>query len=447
MKTKTAIFLAIVAMHGAIAANASECTTADCGTQIVYDGGFPAWDDDPAWNNVPAWDMGPMPAVNPVVKKKRAPEMVPAKLLSIKPVPTDTRPALWDGTDGNFKSKNYDKTVDWRDGVPIWDDSIADYRATDFSDWFLAPTPEIYLRETYGTPPNQIAATDETDLLSLYNRNMADAAATRARVEELLAPRRPTDNLWINGPATQPVAHAAPTADAPCNTTDTTPAAESHYVPRAEYTAQDMRRAVVTTFGDGCPFETQTECEIWRRKPIIRETVSPRSPNILPDRMDAFIAAARCDADIDASADVAAPLLARYKMLMRSANACCTDGMVYALRTSGASNALIYKFMADDANFYGFGSRCLMMSDGDLDRDYPNTATAAVAADVRNGCLCRGRQWFNAMLAPFVTAYNAAPDFANAKFYYTYTDGLGRKITTSINNDVQNVLHQLAMCP
>ena len=66
---------------------------------------------------------------------------------------------------------------------------------------------------------------------------------------------------------------------------------------------------------------------------------------------------------------------------------------------------------------------------------------------LRNGCLCRGRQWFNAMLAPFNDAYAAVPEFKDAKFNYTYTDGLGREITVSVNNDVQNVMYQLAQCP
>ena len=153
------------------------------------------------------------------------------------------------------------------------------------------------------------------------------------------------------------------------------------------------------------------------------------------------------DANIDESNPAAAPLLARYKMLLNSARACCTDGMAYSLRRAGASDGLVYKFMADDANFYGFGTRCLMMTDNELDTKYPNTSTAAVAADVRNGCLCRGRQWFNAMLAPFNDAYAAVPEFKDAKFNYTYTDGLGREITVSVNNDVQNVMYQLAQCP
>ena len=88
-----------------------------------------------------------------------------------------------------------------------------------------------------------------------------------------------------------------------------------------------------------------------------------------------------------------------------------------------------------------------MMTDHDLDTKYPNTATAVVAADVRNGCLCRGRQWFQAMLAPFTQAYNALPGFKEADFYYTYQDGLKREITVSVNNDVQNVLKQLEQCP
>jgi hypothetical protein len=160
-----------------------------------------------------------------------------------------------------------------------------------------------------------------------------------------------------------------------------------------------------------------------------------------------FVGAAACNTDINASHPAAAPLLDRYKLLMRSAQACCTDGMMYSLRQAGASDGLIYKFLSDDANFYGLGSRCLMMTDHDLDTQYPNTATAVVAADVRNGCLCRGRQWFSAMLAPFEQAYAAVPEFKDARFYYTYTDGLKREVTVSINNDVQNVLKQLEQCP
>ncbi len=343
------------------------------------------------------------------------------KLLSVKPVEPDSRPALWDGTAGTYTPKPQDKTVSWRDGVPIWDDSISSYKDKDFSDWFLAPADELYIRDQ-GAP----AAND--DLVALYNQNMADAAATRARVEELLAPKKPDNNLWLDGDCDQ----AATTLPAP----------------RAEYAAQDLTVVVTETFNaDGCPFETETECNIWRRKPIMRETVSPRSPKIRADKMGEFIEAARCDMKIDATHPAAAPLVERYKMLMASANACCTDGFVYSLQQAGASQGLIYKFMADDANFYGFGARCLMMTDEELDTNYPNTATAAVAADVRNGCLCRGRQWFQAMLAPFTDVYSAVPAFKDAKFYYTYTDGLQREITTSINTDVQNVLRQLSQCP
>ena len=407
-------FASLLVICGIAPALASDCTGAECDfNEIMYaDTGYVA---EPVGYVAPT----------PVVQYEQPTEYIYAtqipmrsvKTLSIKPVPEDTRPALWDGTvRGKQLRYTNDKTVDWRDGVPIWDDSIAHYRRKDFSDWFLEPTPEIYLREV--DAPSYVA----DPAVDLYQQNMADAAATRARIDELLEPQKPQFDLWSD---------------------------DCTYAPAAKYTAQDLTQVVSVTFGqyDGCPFDSETECEIWRRKPIVRETVSPRSPLIRADKVDAFIAKANCNAEITANEAVAAPLLDRYKMLMRSANACCTDGLVYSLKRAGASDGLIYKFMSDDANFYGFGSRCLMMTDAELDEKYPNTATAAVAADVRNGCLCRGRQWFEAMLAPFKQVYEAAPEFANQKFYYTYTDGLQRKTTVSVNNDVQNVLKQLELCP
>ena len=404
----------------------------------------------------------PMPMAAPYAPPVPGPQYIApmpepmrsVKLLSIKPVPSDTRPALWDGTDDEFVSRGYDKTVDWRDGVPIWDDSVPSYRYRDYSDWFLEPMPELYIRDA-DVPSEPVATvvaenpfdSNEISVVDLYKQNMADAAATRARVEELLAPQKPSDNLWTDNVGTGVVSVTNEQ-----NTTVIDNAPVQHITlpsPRPEYTAQDLTELVTVTFGraDGCPFETETECEIWRRKPIVRETVSPRSPRIRDDKMAEFIAAARCDKNITANNPLAAPLLERYKMLMNSANACCTDGMAYSLKQAGASDGLVYKFMSDDANFYGFGARCLMMTDDELDTKYPNTATAAVAADVRNGCLCRGRQWFYAMLAPFEQAYRAFPEFRDYKFYYTYTDGLQREITVSVNNDVQNVLQQLSVCP
>ena len=396
-------------------------------TAIIVAQPQPTWmDSDPDVAEMPVATMPAVPQyAEPIqlVADTQIP-MRTVKMLSIKPVPEDTRPALWDGVHGQYTGPDGEKTVDWRDGVPIWDESINSYKYKDFSDWYLEPTPEVYVREI---SEDEIAAIDPAEL---YRLNMEDAAATRARVEELLTPKKPAGNLWFANPKEKK-------------------GLQLSSIPKSEYTAQDMTTVVEQTFGydDGCPFETETECAIWRRKPIVRETVSPRSKKLRDINMAEFVDAAHCNNDIDASAPVAAPLLNRYKMLMRSAQACCTDGMAYALRNAGASDGLIYKFLSDDANFYGFGARCLMMTDHDLDTKYPNTATAVVAADVRNGCLCRGRQWFSAMLAPFQQAYDALPEFKDAQFNYTYKDGLQRTITVSINNDVQNVLKQLEQCP
>ena len=394
MKTKTFIFSSLLCLCGAFVAHASDCVGDDCNIEPIT---FEEFEWQYADNVTADADM---------------PLIVPehdVKVLSIKPVPEDTRPELWDGVHGEYTGHDGEKTVDWTNGVPIWDDSINSYRYKDFSDWFLEPSPEIYVRETVVDMP--------MDAMELYEQSMMDAAATRARVEELLAPRKPSESLWFTNMA-QP------------ETADTTIVVEDAFV-----------------VDDGCPFESETECEIWRRKPIVRETVSPRSPKLRDANINAFVNAADCNKHITANEEVSAPLLNRYKLLMRSAQACCTDGMAYELKQAGASDALVYKFLADDANFYGFGARCLMMTDHDLDTKYPNTATAVVAADVRNGCLCRGRQWFQAMLAPFEQAYRALPEFKDAQFNYTYRDGLGREITVSVNNDVQNVLKQLSQCP
>lgn len=442
-----------------------------CGTNPVL---ASECDGDGCYFITEAVDVVEQPTVMPMAQVYQAPApqyvyaetepMRQVKLLSIKPVPEDTRTPVWDGTIGKYDPRGYDKTVDWRDGVPIWDDSVSSYKYKDYTDWFLQPMTELYIREVDN--PSQPVATvvaenptkqNKVSIVDLYKQNMADAAATRARVEELLNPKKPSENLWVSDNTTivgndSCDDSGVETITSEQNVTVVDNAPVQHITlpsPKPEYVAQDLTELVTVTFGrsDGCPFETETECEIWRRKPIVRETVSPRSPKIRADKMEDFISAARCDKNITANNPLAAPLLERYKMLMGSANACCTDGMAYALKQAGATDGLVYKFLADDANFYGFGARCLMMTDEELDTKYPNTATAAVAADVRNGCLCRGRQWFYAMLAPFEQAYKEFPEFANYKFNYTYTDGLQREITVSVNNDVQNVLKQLALCP
>lgn len=464
MKSRIFIFSSLLCLCSANMVAASECIGPGC------------YSITPAQTTQPTvLEMGPAYSA-PAQMRAQVPQYIypepepmrEVKLLSIKPVPADYREPVWDGTMGNYDPRGYDKTVDWRDGVPIWDDSIPSYKYKNYTDWFLQPMPELYIRES-DNPAQPVATvvaqkpgnSDEISIVDLYRQNMADAAATRARVEELLNPKKPSENLWT----TEEIETDNVTiADDGCDdsgvetiTTEQNTAIVDNApvqkitlpAPRPEYVAQDLTELVTVTFGrsDGCPFESDTECEIWRRKPIIRETVSPRSPRIRADKMAEFIVAARCNKNITANDPLAAPLLERYKMLMSSANACCTDGMAYSLKQAGASDGLVYKFLSDDANFYGFGARCLMMTDDELDEKYPNTATAAVAADVRNGCLCRGRQWFRAMLAPFEQAYQEFPEFADYKFYYTYTDGLQREITVSVNNDVQNVLKQLAVCP
>jgi hypothetical protein len=385
-------------MAAAFAARASDCVGDDCFIEPLYNepaaqvGG--SMDPPMFFEMAPTYDdcedcghfWMPEPRMNSV------------NLISVKPVVPDTRRPLWDGGIKKYDSPAPPRTMNWRDGEPVWDNSISNYKKKDFRDWFLEP------KDTY------LADELNTDI--------------QAQVEELLAPMRPKENLWSSDPR------------------------ESYPNPGLDSFMRKFADNVqIIESGDGCPFETAAECDIWRKKPMVRETLSPRSPKIRAEKMQEFICAARDNNRIKADSPAAAPLLERYKMLLNSARACCTDGMAHELKRAGATDGLVYKFLSDDANFYGLGGRCLMMTDTDFDTKYPNTATAAVAADVRNGCLCRSRQWFRAMLAPFADAFEAVPEFAKEKFDYTYVDGLQRQVTVSINNDVRNVLDQLALCP
>lgn len=195
-----------------------------------------------------------------------------------------------------------------------------------------------------------------------------------------------------------------------------------------------------------CPFDTTWECEIWLNKPHVKEAVVPRSKKLRQVNVDSLVALLRAGNTVSVDMRDAAPLVKRYEKLMDMSRACCTEGIVYNLQRAGATPGLVYKFLVDDANFYGFGDRCLMMTDTDLDR-YRNTATAGVIGDVRNGCLCRQKEWFKSLLAPFQQVGEQVPNFSSSSFNYTYTDGLNREVTTSINTDVKNVLWQLEQCP
>ena len=197
----------------------------------------------------------------------------------------------------------------------------------------------------------------------------------------------------------------------------------------------------------GCPFETEAECMIWKSKPTIPETLSNQKPMISPAYIDDIIAVARAGKQITADMKNARPLVDRYRSLLAAARACCTSGLIYNLRAAGASKGLVYKFMVDDANFYQFGERCLMITDDELDNSFANTETAEVVADIRNTCLCQKKEYFESLLAPFVQVAEASPEFAENGMNWQYVDGLKRKISVSINRDVNIVLRQLDNCP
>ncbi len=196
-----------------------------------------------------------------------------------------------------------------------------------------------------------------------------------------------------------------------------------------------------------CPFATDEECAVWYKKPVYKESVSPRAPRINSFKTENIIYALQNNVNMSANNAVFAPLIERYKMLMRASKSCCSEGIIYKLHEKDASDAQIYGFLKDDANYFAVGTRCLVMNNDDIDANYSNGVNGAMVTAVRNTCLCKNRHWFDSLLAPFSEIYQQVPEFKSAAFDYRYKDGLNRNITVSVNNDVQNTINMLASCP
>ena len=196
-----------------------------------------------------------------------------------------------------------------------------------------------------------------------------------------------------------------------------------------------------------CPFETAEECEIWYKKPIYKESVAPREPRINTFKLDEIIYALNTSAPVYANNEVFAPLVERYNMLIQASKACCTEGIIYKMHNKDASDKQIYTFLKDDANHYAVGTRCLVMNNDDIAKSYSNGVSGEMVKEVRNSCLCKNRKWFDSLLNPFVNLYQSVPSFQSSAFEYSFSDGLRRDITVSINTDVQNALNMLTECP
>ena len=196
-----------------------------------------------------------------------------------------------------------------------------------------------------------------------------------------------------------------------------------------------------------CPFKTPEECAIWYTKPAYKTTVAPRAPHINSMLVDDMAFALYANDEVSANDPEMSPLVERYNKLMKASDACCTSGIIYKMRQNGASDEAVYEFLKDDANNFALTKRCLVMSDAEIESRYSNGVTGKMVAEVRNLCLCKNHQWFDSLLQPFVDMYERAPEFRTADFLYSYMDGMNRDIEVSVNEDVQNAMDILAICP
>ena len=250
----------------------------------------------------------------------------------------------------------------------------------------------------------------------------ADDCESFDLVEEVLTPNRPQENLWTSETVDKYVA-------------------DKQMIPLAgNQTLADVQQNWLASdaLPFGCPFQTKSDCDIWLSKPTFSATVALPTRSLRPEQID-DLRNAIASGSIDMNSDAARPMMARYKRLMAMSSSCCKNGMIEKLQSAGATPGLVYKFLVDDANFYGFTERCMMMTDAELQQKYPRTATANAVSNVRNSCVCLQRDYLDALLAPF-------DQFSNVDFVYSWTDGLNRPRTVSISQDVRAVQMQLANC-
>lgn len=319
-----------------------------------------------------------------------------------------------------------------------------------------------YLEEPQPVIAEEVVDVDNIQLSEeeYITDNMDEIADARPCVDELLIPHESVQHLWTddtiatNGSSLQAVMLKPVKSQKPKFALG-----EQSYYGETVYIINNFLSGVndnVSTTNSvysgtrqraDCPFNTQTECAIWMRKPIISETVAPRSKTLRDDVMCEISSAIEENPNISANNKSMAPLMNRYRVLMRASQSCCTGGLTYKMHKAGATQKMIYRFLSDDANFSGFSSRCLVMTDSQIDNTEKYDVTTATVADVRNECLCKSKHTIKALLAPFEQLYADYPEFANAPFEYKHFDGVGRAVVDSVNMDVQNVLHQLEMCP
>lgn len=305
---------------------------------------------------------------------------------------------------------------------------------------------------------------------------MDELVATRTRLDDLLVPCKSSQNLWTN----DAIATNSGNFQAVIMTPDTKPTlsftkktaesvdesgfllGEQNYYGETVYiinnflnSGGDNVSSVDGSYTGGkmraeyedCPFDTPKECAVWMHKPVVSESVAPRSRTLRDSVMCDISSTIEENPNVTAANKAMTPLLQRYKVLMRASQSCCTGGLIHKLKLVGMKKESIYRFLTDDANFSEFGTRCVVMDDYEIAHADKRPATSATIADVRNKCICKSKNEIRALLAPFEQLYADYPEFADAPFEYKHYDGVGRAVTDSINTDVQNVLHQLEQCP
>ena len=206
-----------------------------------------------------------------------------------------------------------------------------------------------------------------------------------------------------------------------------------------------MGDGVKTENSKTCPFDTDTECKIWKEKPTVNEAVNTEHPVISTAQINNFISASM-NKDSDSLNDAAKPFIDNYKLISKYSAVCCTDGMLHAMKSSGASNNDMYNFLVSDINSHNLTSKCLMTDENYFNENKINNNIKNISFDIKTGCICNNKKLFNSLIKPFEMVYSSNPEFKDTEFNYEYTDSFNHKISTDINSDINEISKQLETC-
>jgi len=191
-----------------------------------------------------------------------------------------------------------------------------------------------------------------------------------------------------------------------------------------------------------CPFRTAEECEVWRRKPVVRTGGSEsRGPSIERQRLCIIIDELRQNRRLPVESVSGRALIGAHRLMLNNGRRCCVDAATDIIKKSGGTAQDAEGFVSGNAEFL---DRCIAWSEDEIEKISGGGSFGEFLNEVQNRCFAVGGTNIRKMLTPFVQLFNSAPDLEELPLDYDYTDPQGQARRVSITDDVKVITSRLA---